>query len=76
MALKCGICDPVGLMLYFLFLLRNACCHVNSDVLKSTVMDRAYNCINYMYLLERKLAEMLIGKQTVIWWLACLVIVQ
>ena len=49
MGLKSGICDLSGLMLYSLFLLGNAYCHLNSDVLKSTIMNRAYNCINYTF---------------------------
>ena len=46
--LKTDICDPSGLMLHSLFLLGNAYCYLNSDVLKNTVMDLAYNCINYI----------------------------
>ena len=46
MALKSGICE---LMLCSLFLLGNACCRLNSDVLKSTIMNRAYNYINYTF---------------------------
>ena len=49
MALKSYICDPSGLTVYSLFLLGNAYCHLDSDFLKSTVMDRAYNCINYTF---------------------------
>ena len=49
MALKSGISDPGELMLYSLFLLGNAYCRLNSDVLKSTLMDRACNCINYTF---------------------------
>ena len=35
--LKSGICDSSGLILYSLFLLGNAYCHLNSDILKITV---------------------------------------
>ena len=47
-----GICDPGGLMLYSLFLLGNSYCYLHSEVLKSTIMDREYNCTNYTFGME------------------------